>query len=78
MKYLFTILLSIITHFAFSQNASIDNQYKKEVIGFLNALMQVFYIFPDMADKTSEYLEQFKKEKKKGPIIRNLRTVQVL
>jgi hypothetical protein len=56
MKYPLIILFVLSIQALFSQETTLDEAYKKDVIEKLSVLMQDFYIYPDIAKKTSEHL----------------------
>ncbi|MBK9330457.1 MAG: S41 family peptidase [Sphingobacteriales bacterium] len=57
MKYPLIILFVLSMQALFSQETTLDEAYKKDVIEKLSVLMQDFYIYPDIAKKTSEHLD---------------------
>lgn len=60
MKYLISFLLILSTCTVFGQDVKLDEHYKKDVIEKLSVLIQDFYVYPEIAQKTSDYLiEQF-------------------
>ena len=46
----------MLTHTLVSQEMTLSNEYKKEVIDNLSTLLNDFYIYPDIAKKTSNHL----------------------
>lgn len=56
MKHLFIILFALSIQALFSQETTLSAAYKKETIEKLSLLIQDFYIYPDIAKKTSEHL----------------------
>jgi len=56
MKHLFIILFGLSIQPLFSQEITLSDEYKKETIEKLSLLIQDFYIYPDVAKKTSEHL----------------------
>ncbi len=56
MKYPLIILFVLTIQPLFSQGNPLSDDYKKETIGKLSLLIQDFYIYPDVAKKTSEHL----------------------
>lgn len=56
MKYPLIILFVLSIHPLFSQKITLTNEYKKETIEKLSLLIQDFYIFPDVAKKTTELI----------------------
>jgi tetratricopeptide (TPR) repeat protein len=56
MKYPLIILFVLTIQPLFSQEISLSDDYKKETIEKLSLLIQDFYIYPDVAKKTSEHL----------------------
>jgi tetratricopeptide (TPR) repeat protein len=56
MKYTLIIFFSLLTQVLFSQENTLSDEYKKETIEQLSLLIQDFYIYPDVAKKTSEHL----------------------
>ena len=55
-KYISIMLFVMLTQTLIGQEMILTNEYKKDVIEILSVLMQDFYIYPDIAKKTSEYL----------------------
>ncbi|MBK8636006.1 MAG: hypothetical protein IPN72_21525 [Saprospiraceae bacterium] len=55
-KYISIMLFVMLTQTLIGQEMILTNEYKKDVIEKLSVLMQDFYIYPDIAKKTSEYL----------------------
>ncbi|MFZ1786796.1 MAG: S41 family peptidase [Saprospiraceae bacterium] len=55
-KYTIIMLFVMFTQTLIGQEMILTNEYKKDVIEKLSVLMQDFYIYPDIAKKTSEYL----------------------
>ncbi len=55
-KYSLIMLFVMFTQTLIGQEMILTNEYKKDVIEKLSVLMQDFYIYPDIAKKTSEYL----------------------
>jgi tetratricopeptide (TPR) repeat protein len=56
MKYTLIVLFALSIQTLFSQDITLNAAYKKETIEKLSVLMQDFYIYPDIAKKTCEYL----------------------
>jgi hypothetical protein len=56
MKYPLIIFFALSIQTLFSQEFTLNEAYKKETIEKLSVLMQDFYIYPDIAKKTSEHL----------------------
>ena len=56
MKHLFIILFALSIQALFSQETILSAAYKKETIEKLTLLIQDFYIYPNVAKKTSEHL----------------------
>ena len=56
MKYPLIILFALSIQSLFSQETTLSEAYKKETIEKLSVLIQDFYIYPDIAKKTSEHL----------------------
>ncbi|MGB4970936.1 MAG: hypothetical protein WBO31_15475, partial [Saprospiraceae bacterium] len=56
MKYPLIILFALSIQTLFSQEITLSDEYKKETIEKLSLLIQDFYIYPDVAKKTSEHL----------------------
>ena len=56
MKHLFIILFALSIQALFSQETTLSAAYKKETIEILTLLIQDFYIYPNVAKKTSEHL----------------------
>lgn len=56
MKYPLIILFALAIQPIFSQEVALSDEYKKETIEKLSLLIQDFYIYPDVAKKTSEHL----------------------
>ena len=56
MKHLFIILFALSIQALFSQETTLSAAYKKETIEKLSLLIQDFYIYPEVAKKTTEYL----------------------
>jgi tetratricopeptide (TPR) repeat protein len=56
MKYPLIILFVLTIQPLFSQEITLSDDYKKETIEKLSVLIQDFYIYPDVAKKTSEHL----------------------
>lgn len=62
MKYIAITFFMMLTQTLASQEMSLSNEYKKEVIVTLSTMMNDFYIYPDVAKKTSKHLHsQFEK-----------------
>ncbi|HMS66835.1 MAG TPA: S41 family peptidase [Saprospiraceae bacterium] len=55
-KYSLIMLFVMFSQTLIGQEMILTNEYKKDVIEKLSVLMQDFYIYPDIAKKTSEYL----------------------
>ena len=58
MKSPVIILFILLAQFSFSQETTLTNDYKKDVIKKLTTLINDFYIYPDIAQKTSEHLNK--------------------
>ena len=56
MKHLLIILFALSIQALFSQEIALSEAYKKETIDKLSVLIQDYYIYPDVAKKTSEHL----------------------
>lgn len=56
------ILLLVQVHFISAQEAVLSKEYKEEVVNTLSMLMNDFYIYPEVAEKTSEYIKAELKE----------------
>lgn len=52
------ILFILLAQFSFGQETTLTNDYKKDVIKKLTTLINDFYIYPDIAQKTSEHLKK--------------------
>ncbi len=58
MKCPLIILFALAIQPLYSQEIALSDEYKKETIEKLSLLIQDFYIYPDVAKKTSEHLYQ--------------------
>ncbi len=58
MKYPIIIFSLLLTQTLFSQEKTLNESYKKEVIEKLSHLMEDFYIYPEVAKKTSAHLQK--------------------
>lgn len=58
MKYPIIIFFALAIQPLFSQEITLSSAYKKETIEKLTLLIQDFYIYPDVAKKTSEHLNK--------------------
>lgn len=58
MKYSLAILFALVVRPLFSQEVILSDAYKKETIEELSSLIEDFYIFPEVAKKTSEHLHR--------------------
>lgn len=56
MKYPLIILFALSVQASFGQETTLNEAYKKDVIEKLSVLMLDFYIYPDIAKETTEYL----------------------
>lgn len=56
MKYPLIILFALTIQPLFSQENTLSDVYKKETIEKLSLLIQEFYVYPDVAKKTSQHL----------------------
>lgn len=57
MKYAIMVtLIVMLAHTVFGQDAKLSEEYKKEVIDQLSTLLIDFYVYPDIAQETSDYL----------------------